>query len=200
MQELTILNVPFSEKDEAKSLGARWNPNIKKWYVPIGVNTSLFERWMLVENEFALSPLFIVKSAQECWRCNQSSDVYCIASSGFLDEDGTENDFTIFSNLENIDIRVEKLIQEYIPLYKPDYSKTAEGVYYMNHCQNCSVKLGDFFMHSEPDGAFLPMSENSATKITIFQLSAINEKVAINGSQGYQSPDFISQYAERKKL
>ena len=200
MEELTILNVPFSEKDEAKLLSARWNPNIKKWYVPIGVNLSLFEKWMLVENEFALPPLFIVKSAQECWKCSQPSDVYCIASSGFLDEDGTDNEFTTFSNLENIGIQVETLIQEYIPLYKLDYSKTVEGVYYMNHCQNCSVKLGDFFMHSEPGGAFFPMSENSATKIIIFQLSAINKKVAISGSPGYQSPDFINLYAERKKL
>ena len=28
-----ILNVPYSEKDQAKSLGARWNPELKKWYV-----------------------------------------------------------------------------------------------------------------------------------------------------------------------
>ncbi|MBR1670446.1 MAG: exodeoxyribonuclease VII large subunit [Butyrivibrio sp.] len=27
-----ILNVPYAEKDRAKAAGARWNPNIKKWY------------------------------------------------------------------------------------------------------------------------------------------------------------------------
>lgn len=200
MEKITILNVPFSEKDEAKSLGARWNKNIKKWYVPAGVNASLFERWMLVENEFALPPLFIVKSAQECWKCSQSSDVYCIASSRFLDEDGTDNGFTIFSNLEKIDILVEKLIKEYIPLYRPDYSKMVEGVYYMNHCQHCSAKMGDFFMHSEPGRAFFPMTEYSAKKITIFQLTDISVKVALNGNPGYQVPDLINQYAERVKL
>ena len=25
------LNVPYSEKDQAKELGARWDPDIKKW-------------------------------------------------------------------------------------------------------------------------------------------------------------------------
>ena len=28
-----FLNVPYNEKDEAKSLGALWNPQRKKWYV-----------------------------------------------------------------------------------------------------------------------------------------------------------------------
>ena len=28
-----ILNVPYKEKDEAKALGAKWNPQLKKWYV-----------------------------------------------------------------------------------------------------------------------------------------------------------------------
>ena len=28
------LQVPFAQKDEAKALGAWWNPEVKKWYVP----------------------------------------------------------------------------------------------------------------------------------------------------------------------
>lgn len=28
-----IINVPFSEKDEVKLLGAKWSPTLKKWYV-----------------------------------------------------------------------------------------------------------------------------------------------------------------------
>ncbi len=40
------LKVPFKEKDEAKSFGARWNPDGKHWYVPIGVDTAPFEKWL----------------------------------------------------------------------------------------------------------------------------------------------------------
>jgi len=40
-----ILNVPFSEKDSAKVLGAKWNAKIKKWYIPDGTDESRFERW-----------------------------------------------------------------------------------------------------------------------------------------------------------
>ena len=28
-----ILQVPYEEKDEAKALGAKWNPQLRKWYV-----------------------------------------------------------------------------------------------------------------------------------------------------------------------
>lgn len=42
----TPLKVPFKEKDEAKSLGARWNPDGKHWYIPEGVDTTPFEKWL----------------------------------------------------------------------------------------------------------------------------------------------------------
>jgi len=43
---MTFLNVPYAEKDQARELGARWNPTRKRWYVPDGVATEAFARWM----------------------------------------------------------------------------------------------------------------------------------------------------------
>lgn len=40
-----LLKVPFNEKDQAKSLGARWNAEAKQWYVPQGVEAAPFEKW-----------------------------------------------------------------------------------------------------------------------------------------------------------
>ncbi|KQW90092.1 hypothetical protein ASC94_20325 [Massilia sp. Root418] len=42
---VTVLNVPFAEKDEAKQLGARWDPKRRKWYIPAGVDAAPFSRW-----------------------------------------------------------------------------------------------------------------------------------------------------------
>jgi hypothetical protein len=39
------LKVPFNEKDQAKSQGARWNAEAKHWYVPQGVDAAPFEKW-----------------------------------------------------------------------------------------------------------------------------------------------------------
>jgi len=42
---MLLLNVPYAEKDEAKALGARWNPTKRRWYVPDGVDTAAFAKW-----------------------------------------------------------------------------------------------------------------------------------------------------------
>ncbi|MEZ2741240.1 3'-5' exonuclease [Paenalcaligenes hominis] len=40
------LRVPFAEKDQAKELGARWDPVQRVWFVPPGVNPAPFTRWV----------------------------------------------------------------------------------------------------------------------------------------------------------
>lgn len=39
------LNVPFAAKDQAKGLGARWDPQQRSWYVPLGVDIQPFQAW-----------------------------------------------------------------------------------------------------------------------------------------------------------
>ena len=43
----TLISVPFAEKDGAKKLGARWNAERRSWYVPPGIDVSLFSRWRI---------------------------------------------------------------------------------------------------------------------------------------------------------
>ena len=40
------LNVPFAEKDDAKKLGAKWDPINKVWYVVDPLDLSLFIYWL----------------------------------------------------------------------------------------------------------------------------------------------------------
>lgn len=40
-----LLKVPFNEKDQAKALGAKWNAEVKQWYVPQDVDSIPFEKW-----------------------------------------------------------------------------------------------------------------------------------------------------------
>ncbi|WP_020405856.1 zincin-like metallopeptidase domain-containing protein [Hahella ganghwensis] len=44
-KERTYINVPFNEKDEAKSLGARWDRQERSWYVPPTADSSAFSKW-----------------------------------------------------------------------------------------------------------------------------------------------------------
>lgn len=50
---MMYLEVPFKEKDLAKSLGARWDAASKKWYVPseLSEQAEQFSRWLPNENK-----------------------------------------------------------------------------------------------------------------------------------------------------
>ena len=50
------LKVPFKDKDQAKSLGARWNANAKVWYIPQGLDTAPFEKWVATNNPTSTQP------------------------------------------------------------------------------------------------------------------------------------------------
>ena len=45
-EERTYINVPFEEKNEAKELGAQWDPKEKSWFIPEGVEKDNFSRWL----------------------------------------------------------------------------------------------------------------------------------------------------------
>lgn len=47
------LKVPFAEKDEAKKLGARWDPARKLWYVKDREDMAPFARWSPVAGNAA---------------------------------------------------------------------------------------------------------------------------------------------------
>ena len=44
--ERIYIYVPYKDKDVAKLLGARYDGEKKKWYVPPGVDLKLFAKWL----------------------------------------------------------------------------------------------------------------------------------------------------------
>ena len=80
------LNVPFAEKDEAKALGARWDPTARRWYAPPRSNPGL-QRWapkpgipelLPGEDRGFGSGLFVDLVPASCWFTNVRS---CITAS-----------------------------------------------------------------------------------------------------------------------
>lgn len=80
------LEVPYTEKNEAKVLGARWNSDLRTWYVPDGVDRALFERWV-VPNSLSITaapvaaratrkhPLFVDLIPRSAWFSNLRSEL-----------------------------------------------------------------------------------------------------------------------------
>ena len=62
------LNVPYSEKDEAKRLGARWNPRVRKWFVDLPREQyARFAKWILRDTDgatIATEYLYLVEGRQ----------------------------------------------------------------------------------------------------------------------------------------
>lgn len=107
-QERTYLYVPFADKNEAKKLGARWDPEGRAWYVPPGVPIAPFKRWFraplpaegplhlelhtaernhdeLVYLAQVRPPVGVVLMSYECWQCHQYAPAfYGLAEGGGL--------------------------------------------------------------------------------------------------------------------
>lgn len=73
----TELDVPFSHKDEAKALGAKWDRVKKIWYVPDGVNPEPFAAWLPgVDRSDPSAPyIYLVLGKRECWKCHKQTAV-----------------------------------------------------------------------------------------------------------------------------
>ena len=201
------LKVSFAEKDEAKTLGARWDKDLKTWYIPDGVDASLFAKWLHVptaisdEPEYRIRSInyFIACSHTLCWKCQQQTKVFAFIlpeeHQEYIyddeDEEGYWSNYEAIGTMSNVlklELSVWKRLQTFTKLYKPAYSKQAGGRYFMNHCEHCNATQGDFFMHSEPGGAFFPTTEGEAGRITVYPIA---EPFEGNGSMTYSSVDFL---------
>lgn len=169
----TYLEVSFAEKDEAKSLGARWDADSRRWYVPDSVPLAPFARWLseaVQGNDVLIAPIYLRRSTEPCYKCHAVSEVFCLGATAVrdieVDDDGTvyrdENDnlpgLVNVNNLEQLVTGLAASLARHAPRYRLDHSQTQRAQVWINHCEHCNAKLGDFFLHNEPDGAFFPTS------------------------------------------
>jgi hypothetical protein len=79
----TFIDVPYAEKDEAKSLGARWDPTAKSWFVPESMELEPFADWLPEGHEVLTEPGWprvarrlnrrphVLLLSRRCWKCDQ---------------------------------------------------------------------------------------------------------------------------------
>jgi hypothetical protein len=161
------LQVPITEKDEARHLGARWESQSKTWYVPDGVDATPLQKWIAVPQSpnIRAEHWYLATTTRQCWRCHASSRVFGIVlpegHEALIVEDDPDDGYwqpgdlpTILGYVTDLAESVALRLRRMEPRYRIDYSQTTHSFYWMNHCEHCEAKLGDFETSQEPGVAF----------------------------------------------
>ena len=105
------LNIPFSEKDEVKKLGAWWLADKKTWVIPDTMhNITPFQKWLPKEEEYIVkTPLIIAKAERQCWKCKRVTPLIALGAKVFYASEYIDDDFiewekcdypVLFSNID----------------------------------------------------------------------------------------------------
>lgn len=183
------LRVPYAEKDEAKALGALWEPSRRRWYVPPGLDLQPFRRWIPPGDtgtpglNLRALEAYVVTAPRRCWRCAETTIV-----AGFLMAPGFE-DFSVWEGeidgegrwgggedwafAQYIDALPSSVAAQAIaraPRYRRAFSRTTQSRYWANHCSECQALQGDFHLFEEPGEAFLPIDRQDIVGHRAFRL------------------------------
>lgn len=177
------LQVPFNEKDEAQRLGARWDPRQRVWYVPAGVDAAPLQKWCPRPATPSIrSPrYFLATTTRDCWRCAASTRVVAIVlpeeHEALYVEDDPADDYwrlaeqpTVLSYVWDLAAPVAARLRPLAPHYRIDSSQTVQRFYWMNHCEHCVAKLGDFDTVEEYGAAFSPITTEQAAGIYLEEI------------------------------
>ncbi|WP_297670070.1 DUF5710 domain-containing protein [Thomasclavelia sp.] len=206
---MLILNVPYSEKDDAKSSGAKWNPAIKKWYVENKENYYKFIRWIEpYGNMVIIDELYLIEGTKKCFRCGKDTRVIgfgidkhlSIAKLLEIENDDeikeilydkmleiNQDDIHIVGPIDPIPETLMKYIQSKYN-YKLRYSKTTHISSICNCCDNCDVLQGDFFLFDEVDSPFFIHSQEDVKKLKIYKIK-LEQDLIVNAKDGWASFD-----------
>lgn len=156
---------------------------------------------------------YVIESVSDCWNCSNLTRVFSFKLSEQHEEfdyyEDEDEDFELtrnlgewkchgyrgtVSNVVSLSPLVAKQIHHFTNKFKQAYSKAACSRYLMNHCENCGAKLGDFFLHSEPSGAFSRPHHNQQ-----MTLVRINERFDANCGVGFASEVFFDWMQVREQ-
>lgn len=90
---MLLLNVPYREKEEAKELGAKWNPEQKKWYVHEKNDYPKFAKWIAKQGSIVVcDAIYLLEGKQNCFKCGKGTRVIGFGLENFYDFEGEFDD------------------------------------------------------------------------------------------------------------
>lgn len=199
------LEVPFPEKDEAKSLGAWWDAEKKKWFVKNKSDYPKFQKWILSHDEEQCIVLcdyfYIVEGVHTCFKCKKATRVigfgienfYTFYQKGVYEDDPKPEyaNGTIFisSNIEPLPLKLLDYLKN-IYNYYYGYSKFTNSNCYGNHCNHCGVLQGNFYLFEEVDSPFFIDSIEAASALKLYRIKLPFDIKAFSET-GFGSEDYL---------
>lgn len=107
--------------------------------------------------------VYLLQADGTCYSCKQSTPMFGVMGLPPFALEGGEypidEDECMFREIVEMPAQLAEAIRASAgPCFRPDFSRTAGALYWMNHCKHCDAKQGDFFVHG-PDGPFWPYDE-----------------------------------------
>jgi hypothetical protein len=158
------LDVAYAEKDEAKRLGARWDPTMRAWYVPAGVSPSAFARWLDPQPSRPAQPsptpaisggpgptctARLLAILERCWQCRRHTG--CLL--GILVPEEMAGQVDHPEGFVQFDLVAEALAAAVDPSLlralrvgplRLRFSRTVGSTYMSNGCCHCDALQGNF--------------------------------------------------------
>ena len=208
---MLLLNVPYEEKEEAKALGARWNPEYKKWSVFLGKDYYKFDKWIPKNsgNIILCDYIYIIGGKHECFKCHKQTSVVGLGVEKLMyimeDENGkrkykyTKDDIHICPFIEELPKNICDFAAKNYSL-KYGYSNVVKESYLANHCQNCGVIQGNFYLFDEVDSPFFLYEASDAKKLEIYKVK-LPYDIICHAEISYSSSDYlIKEYGNIQEL
>lgn len=206
-----FLNVSYEDKDKVKALGARWNPELKKWYVENKKNYPKFMKWILGDKEQAYilcDYFYVVEGLHTCFRCHNKTKVIGYGIHHFFDIcdpdiydtdeacDYQDDEIHIASHISPLPEKLLEYLKDEYGYYE-SYSKTVNASYLANHCSHCQVIQGDFYLFGEVDSPFFLDTVERARKLKLYKIP-LKYDIIVDMEIGWSSGDWmIDEYAEK---
>jgi hypothetical protein len=114
---------------------------------------------------------YLLEGEYKCDSCSRPTKVFTVMAAGPLKVEGD-----VFGSDEGFSCVLRRIDSLPLPLafaadaasggrFRPDDSRMAGERYFMNHCNHCGGKVGDWYIHS-PGEAFFPTHPNDITRVT----------------------------------
>jgi hypothetical protein len=124
---------------------------------------------------------YVAGTEAPCLRCGLPTRLLALAvphshetldgdSPDLLDEWQRANFSAFLFYVGHLPESVQTRLNQLSPHFRLEYSTTTLNTYWANHCEHCGAFLEDHDLHCEPDGAFLPSSEDAAAGIELLQV------------------------------